>query len=54
MWAFLCVNLEEQKKSETMVWSRISDRYAGMHWSASKESSLNKFRISVFLCEKRN
>lgn len=26
MWGFLCVNLEEQKKSETMVWSWISDR----------------------------
>lgn len=40
MWGFVCVNPEEQKKPETMVWSWISD--SGMHWSASKESSLNK------------
>lgn len=52
MWVFFHVNPEEEKESQTVVWTWIFDRM--VCWSASNESSLNMLWISVFLflCEK--
>lgn len=39
MWGFFRVNPEEEKESQTVVWTWIFDRM--VCWSASNESSLN-------------